>query len=135
MQRNMKTIHMSGKRKTARARATLKEGNGTVRINSQSLDILPDTIYKTKMQEPLIIAGDTAKKVSISVQVEGGGMNTQAEATRLAIARALAQYDKKLHKEFLEYDRTLLVADVRTREERKPNTHGKARSKRQKSYR
>ncbi len=131
----MKVIHVSGKRKTAIARATLTEGKGIFRINSQLLDILPDTLYKTKIQEPLIIAGETSTKVNINVDVKGGGMNGQAEATRLAISRALSQYDKKLQKEFLEYDRNFLVADIRTREERKPNTHGKARSKRQKSYR
>lgn len=131
----MKNIHVSGKRKTAIARATLKEGKGIIRINSQLLDVLPENIYKTKIQEPLIIAGDIVKKVDININVQGGGINAQAEAIRLAIARALDQFDKKLHKEFLDYDRTLLVADVRTKEERKPNTHGKARSKRQKSYR
>ena len=62
-------------------------------------------------------------------------MNSQAEAAALAIARAFAQHDKKLEKVFLDFDRQLLVADVRRREKTKPNCQGKARSKRQKSYR
>ena len=47
----------------------------------------------------------------------------------------LVKSNKKLAKTFLVYDRNLLVADVRQREPRKPNTSGKARSKKQKSYR
>ena len=131
----MKVIHQSGTRKTAVARATLVEGNGTVRLNSQLLTSMPQTMFRAKIEEPLLIAGETAKKVDIAVNVEGGGSNSQAEAARLAIAKALSIYDKKLHSTYLEYDRAFLVADVRRKETRKPNCHGKARAKRQKSYR
>ena len=86
------------------------------------------------MQEPLILAGDLAKKVDITVRISGGGINGQADACRLAIARALVQFDEKLKKTFNDYDRLLLVADVRRKEVCKPND-SKARAKRQKSYR
>ena len=88
-----------------------------------------------KVSEPVILAGDVATKANVRINVHGGGVSSQAEACRLALARALVEFDKKLEKTFLEYDRQLLVADVRRKETRKPNTHGKARSKRQKSYR
>ena len=60
----------------------------------------------------------------------------QADAARLAIAKSLVEYSKgdKLRKIFLEYDRQLLVADVRQAETSKPNV-SKPRKKRQKSYR
>ena len=131
----MKAIHEVGKRKKAVARATLTEGTGIVRINSQELSTFPVNIYRKRIEEPIVIAGPVLNKVDIDVNVTGGGVNGQADAIRLAIAKVLAGYDKKLHKQFLNYDRTLLVADVRRKEVRKPNTHGKARSKRQKSYR
>ncbi|HLC33102.1 MAG TPA: 30S ribosomal protein S9 [Candidatus Nanoarchaeia archaeon] len=131
----MKTIHESGTRKTAVARATLHEGSGTVRLNSQLLISMPQTLFRAKVEEPLLLAGDIAKKVDISVTIDGGGTNSQAEAARIAIAKALAAFDKKLHAVYLEYDRAFLVADVRRKETRKPNCHGKARAKRQKSYR
>lgn len=131
----MKAIHEVGKRKKAIARAVLTEGTGKVRINSQELSTFPSNIYRKRIEEPLIIAGPVLNKINIDVNVTGGGVNGQADAIRLAIAKVLAGYDKKLHKQFLTYDRTLLVADVRRKEVRKPNTHGKARSKRQKSYR
>lgn len=131
----MKVIHQSGTRKTAVARATLVAGAGVIRINSQLLSTLPQNIFRAKIEEPLLLAGDVAKKVNVNISVNGGGPNSQAEAIRLAIAKALAVFDKKLHTTYLEYDRAFTVADVRRKETHKPNCHGKARAKRQKSYR
>ncbi|VVB80877.1 30S ribosomal protein S9 [uncultured archaeon] len=96
---------------------------------------MPQNIFHSKIEEALLLAGDTVKKVNIEVNVRGGGMNGQAEAVRLAIAKALAVFDKKLHTQYLEYDRVFTVADVRRKETHKPNCQGKARAKRQKSYR
>lgn len=131
----MKNIVTSGKRKCAIARATLTQGNGIIRINSKLLETYSPEMHKLKIQEPLLIAGDISKKVDINVSVIGGGPRSQTESVRLAIARALAAFDKKLTQTFTTYDRQLLVADVRRKETRKPNSHGKARSKRQTSYR
>lgn len=131
----MKTIITAGRRKTAIARATLNAGAGVVRINSALIQTIQPEALQLKMREPLLIAADVADKINISVNVMGGGATSQAEAVRLAIAKALAQFDKKLHKEFLAYDRQLLVADIRMKETHKPNCHGKARAKRQSSYR
>jgi len=129
-----KAIVTSGKRKTSIARASLKEGTGVVRVNSVLLDNMQPAIIRDRMREPMILADAVGKKVNISVKVNGGGVTSQANAVRLAIARALVVFDKKLEKDFLEYDRQLLVADVRRKEVCKPND-SKARAKRQKSYR
>ena len=133
----IKAIHASGKRKTSIARATLKQGNGLVRINMVPVDFMHPKMSRLKLTEPLILAGDVAAKVDIDVNVVGGGISSQAEASRLAIAKALVVYTKndKLKEIFLNYDRNLLVADVRRKEPAKPNRHGQARSKVQKSYR
>lgn len=131
----VKIIHCSGKRKTAIARATLRPGAGIVRLNGKLLEYYQPYMARMKIMEPLILAKETASQVDIDVNVKGGGHMSQAEATRLAIARALARYNKKLEKIFLQYDRLLLVADVRRKEVRKPNRRGKARAKKQKSYR
>jgi len=131
----MKTIHTSGTRKRAVARATLHPGEGIIKVNNKLLEHLEPEFIRLKISEPLILAGEAAKNVDIKVKVFGGGINSQAEASRLAIARALSQSDKKLEKIFLDYDRLLLVADVRRKETHKPNRHGKARSKVTKSYR
>ncbi len=131
-----KVIHVSGTRKKAVARATLKPGTGLIRINSVRLNLYRPKMYRMRLMEPLILAGDYASQVSINIDVKGGGSASQTDAVRLTIAKALEKFSKgKLKKIFLDYDRTLLIADVRQRESRKPNTAGKARSKTQKSYR
>lgn len=132
-----KMINASGKRKTAIARVTLKQGNGLVRINSIPIDFIEPKSSRLKLREPLILAGDIANKVDIDVNVVGGGVTSQAEASRLAIAKALIDFTKSdnLKETFLNYDRNLLVADVRRKETAKPNRHGQSRAKVQKSYR
>lgn len=133
--KGMKVIHCSGKRKSAVARATLKQGTGKVRVNNKIIDVYEPKMAKRKILEAIQLAGNVAEGVDINVNVCGGGATAQSEAARLAIAKALAKHSKKLEKVFLKYDRTLLVADVRRRESSKPNCRGKARSKKQKSYR
>ncbi|MFT4304281.1 MAG: 30S ribosomal protein S9 [Candidatus Woesearchaeota archaeon] len=130
----MKVIITSGKRKNAIARAKLTDGQGIIRVNSVLLDNYHPLMLKSKIMEPLDLAADVVDKVNISVKVSGGGISSQAEAIRLAIARALVEYNNKLEKVYLNYDRQLLVADVRRKEVCKPND-SKARAKRQKSYR
>jgi len=130
-----KVIVMSGKRKTAIAKATLKVGKGIIKINNVPINLYQPELYRLRIQEPLILAENTINKIDISVNVRGGGSMAQADAARLAIARALSEHDPKLKGVFLDYDRQLLVADVRRKETSKPNRHGSARSKKQKSYR
>ena len=134
----MKAIQVSGKRKSSVARATLKDGDGIVRINNQLLANFSNKMARERINEPLKIVGmETAQRVNFDINVNGGGWQSQTEAIRLAIARALVQYTKsdKLRKDFLNYDRHLLIADTRRNEPCKPYDSGKPRKKRQKSYR
>lgn len=132
----MKLVHVSGKRKRAVARARLKEGKGSIRINSLALASYTPSLARLMIEEPLLLAGDLAKGVDIEVHVQGGGWHSQAEAVRLVVARALVQHSgsKALKQKFLDYDRHLLVADTRRAEASKPND-SKPRAARQKSYR
>ncbi len=133
----MKAIITAGKRKSAVARAVITQGTGVVKINGRLVKFFEPVVARLKLEEPLFLAGEQANSFNIDVHVKGGGTMSQAEAARLAIAKGIlgVTKDKKLEKVYLDYDRHLLVADVRRRENRKPNTHGKARAKRQKSYR
>jgi small subunit ribosomal protein S9 len=133
----MKTILSSGKRKSAIARATIKQGTGVIKINNILLENYGNKMSQLKLKEPLILAGEISNKVDIRIRVSGGGMSSQSDASRLAIAKGLVEFSKntKLREDFLNYDRNLLVADVRRKESAKPNRHGQARAKRQKSYR
>ncbi|MCS4541851.1 MAG: 30S ribosomal protein S9 [Euryarchaeota archaeon] len=130
----VKIVHVSGKRKTAIARATVKKGSGVVRVNKKLIDIIQPELAKLKLMEPLVVAADAVQKVNIDVSVVGGGVMGQAEAARTAIARGLVGWDSKLKKKFLEYDRTLLAGDPRRKEPKKTGGRG-ARKRRQKSYR
>jgi small subunit ribosomal protein S9 len=132
----MKVIHCSGKRKSAVARATLFEsGSGKIRVNNQLLEAYNPPLARMKIFEASVLAGDVMNNVDVDINVNGGGVIAQAEAARLAMSKALAKHSKKLEKVFLAYDRNFLVADVRRNESCKPNCRGKARAKKQKSYR
>ena len=131
----MKNIITSGRRKQSIARAVLSEGSGNVTVNHISLKIYSPELAKLKIMEPLMLASEVASKVDIDISVHGGGFINQADAARLAVARALVEYNGKLKELFLDYDRQLLVADIRNREVSKPNHHGQARASTQTSYR
>jgi len=132
----MKIINTSGKKKTATARATLKDGKGIVRINKVPLDIHEPRLARLKIQEPVLIAGDLIKGMNIDVVVSGGGTMGQTDAVRTAIAKGIVEWtgDTALKEAFSEYDRNLLVSDHRHKERKKFGGPG-ARSKYQKSYR
>ena len=132
----MKISNVSGKRKRAVARATVKSGSGRLIINNTLLENIQPKLAQMKIMEPYLLAGDVVKKLDIKISSNGGGVMSQADAIRLAIARGIVDFtkDKSLEKVFLEYDRQLMVADVRRKETCKPND-SKARAKRQKSYR
>ncbi|MGM5487565.1 MAG: 30S ribosomal protein S9 [Nanobdellota archaeon] len=128
-------ITTSGKRKQAIARASLKKGNGSIKINGTPLENFAPRYARMKVMEPIILIGEKAKQIDVSIRTNGGGIMGQSDAARLALSRALVEFDESNEDILLNYDRKLLVADVRRRETRKPNTRGNARAKRQKSYR
>ena len=125
----MKNMLTSGKRKKAIARAVVRQGTGIIRINSLLLDNVSPKMAMLKMKEPLIIAEELAGKVNIDVTINGGGVSSQADAGRIAIAKALVSFSKndKLKEIFLSYDRNMLVADVRRKEPSKPNRPRRSR--------
>ena len=110
-----------GKRKRAVARAYGKKGSGRIFVNKIPLEVYGSELTRMIISEPLVLAGDVAKKVDINVNVKGGGVFGQADAARQAIAKILVQVDKKLKETFLQYDRNLLIADPRRTEPHKPS--------------
>ncbi|WP_380677579.1 30S ribosomal protein S9 [Salinigranum sp. GCM10025319] len=127
----------SGKKKTAVARATVRDGEGRVRINSRPVELVEPEMARLKMLEPFRIAGeDLRSQVDLEITVSGGGVSGQADAVRTAIARGIVQHlnDAELRDAFMEFDRSLLVNDVRQSEPKKWGGPG-ARARYQKSYR
>ena len=129
-------VNTSGKRKSAIARATVKKGSGRVRINKILLEIYSPELARLKIQEPLALVPEKATKVDIQVNVKGGGIMGQAEASRTAIAKGLVEFfeDSELERNFKQFDRSLLISDPRRKLPKKPLGRG-ARKRRQKSYR
>jgi small subunit ribosomal protein S9 len=128
----------TGKRKTAVARAYLKyPGRGRILINKKPLELIEPWLVRNTIEEPLLFISDQLRSsIDIIVNVKGGGVMGQAQATRMAIANALVQFTKseELRKAYLAYNPALLKGDPRQVEPKKPRGK-KARAKRQKSYR
>ncbi len=132
----MKVVNSSGKKKTAIARATFREGKGRIRINNMPIEIVEPALARLKMMEPIVIAGDVFSNVDVDVSVRGGGVMGQADAVRTALARGIIEWsgDAALKDAYAAYDRNLLVNDHRQKEKKKFGGLG-ARAKYQKSYR
>ncbi len=87
----MEKVNAIGRRKAAVARVYLTEGNGTITINKRPLDnYFPSSILQYVVKQPLLTL-DCVEKYDIKVNLDGGGYKGQAEALRLAIARALVK--------------------------------------------
>ncbi len=132
-----KVLVVSGKRKTATARAVIKQGVGKVRVNMTPVEIIEPAVAREKIMEPLLQAGEnTWKQLDMDVKTQGGGYMGQAEAARMAIANGLLKWTKSGHLKtvFIEYDRTMVAGDARSKEPKKFGGPG-ARAKEQKSYR
>ena len=132
-----KIIVVSGKRKTALARAIVRPGSGRIRINRIPVEIVEPEIAREKIMEPLMQAGeDIWNQIDMDVKTSGGGYMGQAEAARMAVANGLLKWTKSSHLRtvFSEYDRTMIVGDSRRKEPKKFGGPG-ARAKGQMSYR
>lgn len=127
----------SARRKNAKARAYIKAGKGRFYFNGVPITFYPMEMAKLKIMEPLILAGKTiTDTIDVEIVAEGGGVVGQADAARIALARALVNYTKNedLKKIYESYDRTMLAGDHRRTEAEKWMRYS-ARRWRQKSYR
>ena len=89
----MEVTNSIGRRKAAIARVYVSEGNGKITINKRDLSVyFPSSILQYVVKQPLNTIG-VVEKYDINVNLNGGGFKGQAEALRLAIARALVKID------------------------------------------
>ena len=87
----MERINAVGRRKAAVARVYVSEGKGVITINKRTLDeYFPSPILQYIVKQPLNTL-EAVEKYDITVNLVGGGYKGQAEALRLAIARALVK--------------------------------------------
>lgn len=114
----MEVINTIGRRKEAVARIYLKEGEGKITVNKREFeDYFPVAILRYSILQPLQMA-EAEGKYDIKVNLDGGGIKGQAEALRLAIARALVEIDPEI-KPVLK-KKSLLTRDAREVERKKP---------------
>ena len=114
----MEKINAIGRRKAAVARVYLTEGNGNIVIDKRPLDVyFPSSILQYVVKQPLTKL-DVAEKYDIVAPVDGGGYTGQAEALRLAIARALVKINPE-DKSALRAE-GFMTRDARSVERKKP---------------
>jgi len=136
----IKLVLVKAKRKTAIARAVIKEGKGRVTINKVPYTEIGNRYLVHQLEEPILLSQqkskDLASKVDIEINVQGGGQVSRVIAARGCIAKGLVKYydDNDLKAIYFSYDRTLLVDDIRRKEKKKQLGRG-ARAKWQHSKR
>ena len=100
----MEVINALGRRKSAVARVYVSEGAGKITINGRDIETyFPSSILRYIVLQPLNKL-EVAEKYDIKVNLDGGGFKGQAEALRLAIARALVKINPE--------DKAALKAEV-----------------------
>jgi small subunit ribosomal protein S9 len=126
----------TGKRKTATARAYTRNGTGKFRINGAPVELYPVALLREKLMEPILLIGEKSAVIDVDINVNGGGLTGQVDASRTAMAKGIVKFlkDNTVDEIYRQYDRTIMVNDIRRKLPKKPMGRG-ARVKRQKSYR
>ena len=128
----MEVTHAIGRRKTSVARIYLKSGKGNIKVNKKDYkEYFPTNLLQYKLEQAQNVVS-LPKDFDIEVNVFGGGLNGQAEAIRLGIARAMVKLNED-HKSILRKE-GLITRDPRMVERKKPGQR-KARKKTQFSKR
>jgi len=119
----MEVINALGRRKSAVARIYVHTGKGAITINDRPLDTyFKEGTLQYIVQQPLELTG-TLAQFDIKVNLDGGGIKGQAEALRLAIARALCKINSETYRPVLKSN-GLLTRDAREVERKKPGRPG-----------
>ena len=122
----MEVVNTIGRRKKSVARVYLSKGKGKVVVNNRDYtEYFPISTLQYKIQQPFMIT-ETTETYDVKVNVDGGGINGQVEAIRLAISRALVEINEEF-KPLLKA-KGLMTRDPRMVERKKPGQK-KARKK------
>ena len=109
--------YATGRRKTSTARVFLRPGKGDITVDHREFsNYFPTDQLRTQVKRPLALT-ETGEQFDILATVAGGGINGQAGAVRLGIARALVEFNAELRRQ-LKKD-GLLTSDSRVKERKK----------------
>jgi len=114
----MEVINTIGRRKAAVARIYLSDGKGEITVNNRKLEEYFKTDQLIYVVKQALSEVNVAENYDIKVNLYGGGFTGQAEALRLAIARALIKIDAE-HRPALKA-KGFLTRDSRVVERKKP---------------
>nr|ALS04339.1 40S ribosomal protein S16 [Acartia pacifica] len=142
--KEIQSVQVFGRKKTATAVAYCKRGHGLIKVNGRPLHLVEPRALSYKLQEPILLLGkERFADIDVRIRVKGGGHVSQVYAIRQALSKALVAYYQKYVDEqseqeikdtLVQFDRSLLVADPRRNEPKKFGGPG-ARARYQKSYR
>lgn len=111
-----------GRRKTAVSAVRMKRGSGNIDVNGRKFN----EYFPLQLQRDLIMAPlqkfSNPEKVDLIIRIKGGGLEAQAEATRLGISRALVIEDETIKSDLKELG--YLTRDPRKRERKKYGQKG-----------
>lgn len=112
----------TGRRKTSVARVFLRPGKGDIKINKRPFEqYFPTEAARAVIRQPLL-ATEMADKFDVLVNTNGGGINGQAGAIRLGIARALCAFNAELRGKLKQLG--MLTRDPRQHERKKYGQKG-----------
>ena len=121
----MQVFNAVGRRKAAVARVYLTAGNGKITINSRDInEYFPSPLLRYVVCQPFTEL-NLAESFDVKVNLYGGGISGQAEAVRLAITRALIQYNEELKPQLRAAG--FVTRDARVVERKKPGRPGARR--------
>ncbi len=121
----MQVFNAVGRRKAAVARVYLTAGNGKITINSRDInEYFPSPLLRYVVCQPFTEL-NLAESFDVKVNLYGGGTSGQAEAVRLAITRALIQYNEELKPQLRAAG--FVTRDARVVERKKPGRPGARR--------
>ncbi len=112
-------LYAVGKRKTAVAQVRVfKKGEGKIIVNDKDInEYFPLNEWQEAIKSPLKLIGQESK-LNVVAKVFGGGVNSQAEAVRHGVARALIQLNQNFRKPLKKAG--YLTRDARKKERKKP---------------
>ena len=112
----------TGRRKTAVARVFLRPGSGDFKVNGRAFEQYFVTESQRSSARQALVSADAAATFNVIANVSGGGVNGQADAVKLGIARALMVFNSELRKKLKSEG--LVSRDARGKERKKYGQKG-----------
>ena len=112
----------TGRRKTAVARVFLRPGSGDFKVNGRAFEQYFVTESQRSSAKQPLLSTESAASFNVIATVAGGGVNGQADAVKLGVARALMEFNGELRKKLKSEG--MISRDARGKERKKYGQKG-----------